>query len=329
MHKFIFIFLLMFSKTLICSQLSSVHSIDIIFCVNNGPKMQTRLPGYRYWINPNRIQGAYNASVNFVDSFFETESRVALFNYTGIVDTAFPYESNLTHIRGLLDSNLLGNSLNLGNALWRTINQAILYAEDHARPDAQLGLIALTADNDNGSYNPTPGPGILGRTQADAVDSLLRTLSAARLAGLRINIFIVGVGNGVRDLDGLLTKVTDTANGKYLWTYDGAGLDSIFQSIGNDLLYDQAIEIACPSRKTSSLMIYPSPASTLINLPLSSLSNNTSISLINIYGSYHTRIYRIKENIMSYDISTVPNGVYIIKIADGQNGFYNKITILH
>src|SRR3989339_329936 len=42
------------------------NPVAVMFCVDNGPKMQTRDSGAPHnWIDPNRIEGAYNAATNF------------------------------------------------------------------------------------------------------------------------------------------------------------------------------------------------------------------------------------------------------------------------
>ncbi|OGJ92889.1 MAG: hypothetical protein A2248_08460 [Candidatus Raymondbacteria bacterium RIFOXYA2_FULL_49_16] len=211
--------------------------IDVIFLTDNGPKIQSRLPGDPHnWISPNRIEGAYNASVNFIDSFFTSSERCALLRFASNVDTAFYYTTNYPYAKGQLDSSLTGDATEQGNAMWKGILASAQYAVANLRPNVTPVIIALTTGNDRNSYQQGLPPGALGNTEAEAVDSVLSYLESARVAGIPIKVFIVGVGSGVNDNDGLMTMMADSVGGMYIHTEDGIGIDSVFQDIGQRLV---------------------------------------------------------------------------------------------
>ncbi len=219
--------------------------IDVAILTDNSSSMSQRTPGTRDWIPPiSRIQGTYNASVNFIDSFMNTNDRIAHLRFCRIVDTPYAFSTNFSAVKARMDTTIDGtgrvNGVNHdGTALWTGILTSIRYVMANRRPGIQPVIIALTdgADNASGSYGSywrswMPN---LGSTQTRAVDSVVKVLDSIRnaLGPNAIKVFTINLG--VTTGSTYMQRIAAAGNGSWAYSATGTDLDSIFQNIGQRL----------------------------------------------------------------------------------------------
>jgi hypothetical protein len=250
------------SVTVKIDAIGSSHPIpmDIILLTDNSSSMWKRYPGDRDTITPTRIQGTYNACVNFITGSMGANDRVAHMRFAGVVDTALGFTSNLNLANAKLDTNICGwnvvkgyvisgNNVSPGGrvvegtAVWTSVLTAVQYAMANRRPGVIPVIIALSDGDDNasGSYGVYWQPNFpnLGSTQTEAVDSII---SAINEYGDSVRVFTINLGQEVNK--DLMERIAQAGNGSYSYSSTGEDLDNIYQDIGHYISQAAAIELS-------------------------------------------------------------------------------------
>ncbi len=103
---------------------------------------------------------------------------------------------------------------------------------------------------------------------------------------------------------GLITKLGATDDGWYI-----DDLNIYTQPIGVD-----------ESNQNNQVVIYPNPIPSILNLHFNNLSNIdlTNIKIYSLYGSeFQLNVKSISENIIEFDVSSLPQGVYFVNVMIG------------
>jgi len=228
--------------------------IDVVILTDNSGSMSTRSAGVRDWIPPiSRIQGTYNASVNFVDSFLHANDRAAHMRFCSRIDTPSVYSNNFPLLKAKMDTNIDGREtirgkVYSGTAVWFGILQAVRFATDPAnkRNGILPVVIALTdgEDNASGSYGSywKAGMPTLGNTQAKAVDSVIRTLNRLNQDSTVVKVFTINLGNQTNST--YMKNIAAAGKGSWAYSASGTDLDVIFQGIGQRITDVAAISLS-------------------------------------------------------------------------------------
>ncbi|OGJ84179.1 MAG: hypothetical protein A2268_10500 [Candidatus Raymondbacteria bacterium RifOxyA12_full_50_37] len=223
--------------------------LDVILLTDNSGSMGTRNPGTRDWIPPvSRIQGAYNACVNFVDSTLNIHDSVAHMRFCAKVDTPQPYTNNFALAKAKMDTNIngkqtVGGIVYEGTASYTGILEAVRYMGKNAKPGRLNVLIALTdgEDNASGSYgwywtlNRDRGYILpnLGTTKTRAVDSVVKIIDSLTASGINFKIFTINLMT-YSDTT-YLKRIARQGHGTWSYSNSGADLDAIFYEIGQSI----------------------------------------------------------------------------------------------
>jgi hypothetical protein len=207
--------------------------IDVAIVTDNSTSMQEptnrpRNPGDRNWLTPNRIQGTYNASVNFVDSFMNTNDRVAHLRFGGFVVTPQTFTDNFNAAKSRMDTTINGRGSLVNNrwtadgtAVWDGILAGIRYVLANKRPNITSVIIALTDGEDNRSRT-TPNNII---RVLDSIELILGTSA--------IKVFTINLGTNSNSAP--MRNIAAAGNGSWAYSATGTDLDAIFQGIGQRL----------------------------------------------------------------------------------------------
>ena len=83
------------------------------------------------------------------------------------------------------------------------------------------------------------------------------------------------------------------------------------------------------SKKNVDVVVYPNPASNIINIKTNDDVNNSSAILYNIMGIKVDEVY-INNNMATIDISKLANGLYLISVViNGEVTKNTKIIVNH
>ncbi|MBL8027287.1 MAG: VWA domain-containing protein, partial [Fibrobacteres bacterium] len=207
--------------------------IDVAIITDNSTSMQEptsrpRNPGDRNWLTPNRIQGTFNASVNFVDSFMNLNDRIAHLRFGGFVVTPQTFTGNFVAAKARMDSTINGRGSFVngrwtadGTAVWDGILAGIRYVLANKRPNITSVIIALTDGEDNQSRT-TP-------------NNIIRVLDSIRVAlgPTAIRVFTINLGTNSNSTP--MRNIAAAGGGSWAYSATGTDLDAIFQGIGQRL----------------------------------------------------------------------------------------------
>ncbi|OGJ89649.1 MAG: hypothetical protein A2268_08670 [Candidatus Raymondbacteria bacterium RifOxyA12_full_50_37] len=228
---------------------------DIIFVTDNGGSMGGRQAGDRDWTDTcSRIQAAYNACANFIDSFGNPGMRIGHMYFSAVVGTSCLLGSDLNLVKARIDtfvngSAMVNGTVYNGTALYTGIHNAVRYvAANYRKSEGAIPIvIALTDGDDNasgewGTVHCYSGYGYcwpalqpnLGPVEIAAVDSVIRVIDSVRNAGVNLKVYTINLG--LQDVNNYLHNIAAAGNGQWAYSNSGADLSPIFQSFWADIV---------------------------------------------------------------------------------------------
>ncbi|MFH0921095.1 MAG: vWA domain-containing protein [Fibrobacterota bacterium] len=227
------------------------QALDVVILTDNSGSMSTRNPGTRDWIPPiSRIQGTYNASVNFVDSTLHSNDRVAHMRFCALVDTPQGFTNLFPLAKARMDTNINGKETvhgvtYQGTASYVGVLKAVRYLAQNHRSNVMPVIVMLTdgEDNASGSYGGYWKAGMpnLGNTKQKAVDSVVKIIDSLSATGLDFKIYTVNLGSYIDSTH--LKRIARQGHGLWAYSATGADLDAIFYQIGQTISGVAAISL--------------------------------------------------------------------------------------
>jgi len=334
LKTFLISFFLLSNLTLCRSSQLFAAPRDVIFITDNSTGVTTRSPGDRDWISPSRIQGTYNAAVNFVDSFLQVDDRLAHIRFYGTVDTAFGYTGDWVFSKAKLDSLIDGKKRPLdgsgprpGHALWKGILAGVMFADANQRVGASVSIVLITTWVDQNSLD-SPYP--MGSTEREAVDSLKGVIQSIRQTRLNLSVHTISVGEHTNPA--LLQEVAAAGCGIWDSTNTGTDIDVAFQNIGNLGPCDKSeISTLMLGATEDHIAIYPNPFN-----PSATISfrgrGQSNIRLYDLNGHLIRRFDTTKGEVVwnGRDLHgrEVAPGTYVVRANVGDGVVSRRIVLL-
>jgi hypothetical protein len=275
-----------------------------------------------------RIQGTYNACVNFIDSTMRGNDRIAHMRFAAKVDTSVGFTTNYAYAKGRIDTMLTG--WGDGTSLYASIYRSLHYLVANRRDTATAVLIAMTDGWDN--VNPQEQnwwdttfseeyPGLCGSdlyhlgwidSLGPDIDSyvarLLTYIDSLNNAGISFKLYTIQLGStDTTTWDAhQLQAIAQHGNGEFAASATGGDLDQVFQSIGHKIYDVAAIKISTGVPMLSEVLatnIHYVPNSLTALWPNTSDSINyiktfsRSVTTVNTYKGQYTRLDIILDTI--------------------------------
>jgi len=113
-------------------------------------------------------------------------------------------------------------------------------------------------------------------------------------------------------------KVTVESGG--IFVNELLSYDIITINVGNTLS-NEGFEL------TNAFKVYPNPVKDVISIHMNSFQEITSVSIFDAVGRSVKKIHSNGTNKMSFNISELSGGIYILQVSNGQRNYSKKIVI--
>src|SRR3989339_73653 len=220
---------------------------DIVFVTDNSGSMGMRQSGDRDWSDScSRIQAAYNACANYIDSLQNPGIHFAHMYFSGITGMSCSLGVDAVLAKAKLDTFINGSQtvdgvLYGGAAIYTGIYNAIRYvATNFRKSEGSMPVVILLTDggdNASGAYGTTTcasGYGYcwpslqpnLGITESAVVDSVIKVIDSIRNVGIDLRVYTINISS-VED-SAYLKKLAGVGAGQ--WQYTKTGTDMLISN---------------------------------------------------------------------------------------------------